>query len=251
MPNTFMIVGVIMVLVGLGRGVTGTPLGVLISPKNRYSLALAQVTFWTILVLTSVVAIAIFNAGLVAEQMRYFLPATNDDAPAAIKYGFFPDIPSGIWAVLGITLSTTVLSTWIKSLKGTVPEANFSVADATQEADKIGFFKTPTESRSDQHSASIADWFLGEDTGKTDRIDISRVQMVLITSGLLVTYGHAIFASFRNLPTPEILFAIQSLGVLVPGLPIVGATMAIMLSVSHATYLVAKAADKPATQQQQ
>jgi hypothetical protein len=251
MPTAFMILGVIMVLVGLGRGVTGTPLGVLISPQNRYSLALAQVTFWTILVLTSVMAIAIFNAGLVAEQMRYFLPASNDLAPAAIKNGFFPDIPAGIWAVLGITLSTTVLSTWIKGLKGTVPEADFNVAGATQDPQKIGFFKTPTETRSDEHSASIADWFLGEDTGKTDRIDISRVQMVLITAGLLVTYGHAIFASFRNLPTPEILLAIQSLGVLVPGLPIVGATMAIMLSVSHATYLVAKAADKPMTKPQQ
>ncbi|MGJ4912960.1 hypothetical protein ACQR10_29170 [Bradyrhizobium sp. HKCCYLRH2060] len=247
MPTAFMIFGVILVLIGLGRGIMGTPLGVLISPQNRYSLALAQVTFWTVLVLTSVVAIAVFNAGLVSEQMRYFLPATNADAPAAIKNGFFPDIPPGIWAVLGITLSTTVLSTWIKSLKGTVQEAeaDLSVADATRDANKNVFFTTPTEKRSDEHSASIADWFLGEDAGKTDRIDISRVQMVLVTAGLLATYGHAIFASFRNLPTPEILLAIQSLTVLIPGLPIVGATMAIMLSVSHATYLVAKAADKP------
>lgn len=246
MPAAFMIFGVILVLVGLGRGIMGTPLGVLISPQNRYSLALAQVTFWTVLVLTSVVAIAVFNAGLVSEQMRYFLPASND-APTAIKNGFFPDIPAGIWAVLGITLSTTVLSTWIKSLKGTVPEADFGVAGATRDTDKIAFFRTPTETRSDEHGASIADWFLGEDTGKTDRIDISRVQMVLVTAGLLATYGHAIFASFRNLPTPEILLAIQSLSVLIPRLPIVGATMAIMLSVSHATYLVAKAADKPET----
>ncbi|UGY02526.1 hypothetical protein [Bradyrhizobium quebecense] len=245
MPTALMIFGVILVLVGLGRGIMGTPLGVLISPQNRYSLALAQVTCWTVLVLTSVVAIAVFNAGLVSEQMRYFLPASNDVAPTAIKNGFFPDIPTGIWAVLGITLSTTVLSTWIKSLKGTLPEADFSVAGATRGAERNVFFTTPTETRSDEHSASVADWFLSEDAGKTDRIDISRVQMVLVTAGLLATYGHAIFASFRNLPTPEILLAIQSLTVLIPGLPIVGATMAIMLSVSHATYLVAKAADKP------
>ena len=70
--------------------------------------------------------------------------------------------------------------------------------------------------------------------------------MVVITTGLLVTYGNAIFASLRGLSPQEILLAIQNVDVLVATLPPVGASMAIMLSVSHATYLVAKAADAQA-----
>jgi hypothetical protein len=105
MPSGLMMLGVVLVLIGLGRGVTGSPLGALISPNGRYSLALAQVTFWTVLVLTSVMAIAIFNGGLVSELVRYFAKATT--FPDAAVKGFFPYIPEGIWAVLGISFGTT------------------------------------------------------------------------------------------------------------------------------------------------
>jgi hypothetical protein len=71
--------------------------------------------------------------------------------------------------------------------------------------------------------------------------------MVLITAGLLVTYGNAIFASIRTLAQYEIIAAVKSVDVLIGTLPPVGATMAIMLAVSHATYLVAKGADAVGT----
>lgn len=74
--------------------------------------------------------------------------------------------------------------------------------------------------------------------------------MVLITAGLLVTYGRAIFASIRDLTVQEILLTIQNTGVLIPSLPVVGASMAIMLAVSHGTYLVSKAAGKQTSGQQ-
>ncbi|GAA0002628.1 hypothetical protein BRDID11002_26290 [Bradyrhizobium diazoefficiens] len=71
------------------------------------------------------------------------------------------------------------------------------------------------------------------------------MQMVLITSGLLVTYGNAIFAAVRDLTAQEILLVIQKVDVLIGALPPVGTSMAAMMAVSHATYLVAKAADTP------
>jgi hypothetical protein len=43
-------------------------------------------------------------------------------------------------------------------------------------------FKDKVVGYDSRHRASIADWFLGEDTDNKDRIDITRVQMVLITS---------------------------------------------------------------------
>jgi hypothetical protein len=63
-------------------------------------------------------AIAIFNRGLVSEMVRNFLKAVRD-LPNAVKNGFFLDIPAGIWGVLGISFGSTVLSTLIKSIKGT------------------------------------------------------------------------------------------------------------------------------------
>lgn len=246
-PASLMMLGVAMVLIGLGRGVNGTPLGALISPNGRYSLALAQVTFWTVLVLTSVVAIAIFNGGLVSEMVRYF-PTLAKDAtqPVAVVRGFFPIIPDGIWAVLGISFGSTALSVLIKSLKGAASDSPTGVAsDRSTTIGGVGFFKTPVAGYDSAHRASIADWFLGEDADTKDKIDISRVQMVVITAGLLITYGNAIFSAVQDLAPQEILLAIRNVDVLVGALPPVGSAMAVMLAVSHATYLLAKAADTP------
>lgn len=244
MPTALMMLGVILVLVGLGKGVNGTPLGALISPNGRYSLALAQVTSWTVLVLTSVMAIAIFNGGLVSEMVRNF-PRAVSDLPNAVKNGFFPDIPTGIWGVLGISFGSTVLSTLIKSIKGTDDSPTVVSSERSQPVGSVTMFKDKVAGYDPRHRASIADWFLGEDTDNKDKIDITRVQMVLITSGLLVTYGNAIFAAVRDLTAQEILLVIQKVDVLIGALPPVGTSMAAMLAVSHATYLVAKAADTP------
>jgi hypothetical protein len=248
MPTSLMMLGVVLVLIGLGRGVNGTPLGALISPNGRYSLALAQVTFWTILILTSVIAVAIFNGGLVSEMVRYFPGIVKGIVePTAVANGFFPIIPQGIWGVLGISFGSTMVSALIKSLKGEgARDPATRVSDeSSKQTGGIGVFKASVAGYDPAHRASIADWFLGEDADNKDKIDISRVQMVLITAGLLVTYGNAIFAAIRDLAPQEILLAIQNVDVLVGTLPPVGATMAIMLAVSHATYLVAKAADAP------
>jgi hypothetical protein len=242
-PLILMMVSVLVVLIGLGRNVEKKWLGALISPENRYSLALAQVTSWTVLVLTCVMGIAIFNGGLVGEQLR------GVKAGAAYGDGMFPTLHPGIWAVLGITFASTGMSTLIKNLRGTVPESIlFDVRGADGNAVNPGgaavtFFQNRIVARDDTRKATLADWFLGEEAANKDRIDISRVQMVLITAGLLVTYGEMIFGLVRDLSAPAILNTISEVGVLIPALPPVGASMGIMLAVSHATYLISKAAD--------
>lgn len=237
MPILLMIVATVVVLVALGRGVTGRPLGALISPEGRYSLALAQVTFWTVLVLTSAGAMAVFNAGLVSEHLR------DVTAESAAAIATFPLIPQEIWAVLGISFVSPVVATLIKGLK---PDAgSASVAVQTGGPASITFLsQTSGIVRSDAHRASIADWFLGEEGANKDRIDISRVQMVMVTAGLIVTYGSEIFAFTRDVSPAAMVAAIAQPSALFATMPAVGATMAGLLLVSHATYLVAKAADK-------
>jgi hypothetical protein len=235
-PILLMIAGVVLVLIALGRGVTGTPLGALISPQNRYSLALAQVTFWTVLVLTSVSTIAIFNGGIVSGLLRFF--ATSGDAAAA-RSGYFPNIPQGIWLALGISFGSTVASKLINVLKG---EGSVEqLPDVTDQTAGIKFFR-PLAPADAARAPTIADWFLGEDAANKDRIDITRIQMVIVTAALLVTYGDAILSSVAAISTPEILQTIGTFGVLVPTLPPVGTTMASMLALSHATYIAGKSA---------
>jgi hypothetical protein len=237
-PILLMIAGVVLVLIALGRGVTGTPLGALISPQNRYSLALAQVTFWTVLVLTSVGAIAIFNGGIISGLLRFF--ASSSDAAAA-KSGFFPSIPQGIWLALGISFGSTVASKLINVLKG---EGSVEqVPDATDQTAGIKFFR-PLAPADPARLPTIADWFLGEDAANKDRIDITRIQMVIVTAALLVTYGDAILSSVAAISMPEILQTIGTFGVLVSTLPPVGTTMASMLALSHATYIAGKSAPR-------
>ena len=105
--------------------------------------------------------------------------------------------------------------------------------------------KTSGLVQGDTRQASIADWFLGEEGANKDKIDISRVQMVMVTAGLLVTYGSAIFAFTRDITLAGVMAATAKPAVLFATLPAVGATMAALMLMSHATYLVAKAADKP------
>lgn len=240
-PICLMMVSTVVVLVALGRGVTGRPLGALISPENRYSLALAQVTFWTVLVLTSVGALAVFNAGLGAEHLRD-LPR-----PEAEGIALFPSIPNEIWAVLGISFVSPVLSSLIKGLKPDATTGSEVVVSRTGPA-SVTFLTSNTSGivRDDLRRASIADWFLGEEGANKDKIDISRVQMVLVTAGLLVTYGSEIFAFTRDVMTAKMVSVIADPAVvLFQTLPPVGAAMAGLLLMSHATYLVAKASDKP------
>jgi hypothetical protein len=238
-PMFLMMAATVVVLVALGRGVTGRPLGALISPEGRYSLALAQVTFWTVLVLTSAGALAVFNAGLVSEHLRD-LPRSDVEAIA-----IFPSIPPEIWAVLGISFVSPVLSTLIKGLKPDAADGSEITVSSGGPA-SVTFLTSKTSGivQSDARRASIADWFLGEEGANKDRIDISRVQMVLVTAGLLVTYGSEIFAFTRDITPARMVAVIAKPSALFATLPPVGATMAALLLMSHATYLIAKASDK-------
>jgi hypothetical protein len=196
------------------------------------------VTFWTVLVLTSVSTIAIFNGGIVSGLLRFF--ATSGDAAAA-RSGYFPNIPQGIWLALGISFGSTVASKLINVLKG---EGSVEqLPDVTDQTAGIKFFR-PLAPADAARAPTIADWFLGEDAANKDRIDITRIQMVIVTAALLVTYGDAILSSVAAISTPEILQTIGTFGVLVPTLPPVGTTMASMLALSHATYIAGKSAPR-------
>lgn len=236
-PLLLLMVSVVLLLMGLSYGVVGRGLGWIISPQNRFSLALAQASCWTILLLSSAMGMAAFNAGLGATAAALTLNPTS--------IGFFPTLQAVLWSVLGITLSSPALSMVIKALRGSVPDDNsISVAqDATRIQNGIGVLNgaMPVVARQSPADAHVTDLFVGEDAATEHKIDISRLQMVMITAGLLVTYGQSILAMVRERSADSVFRAVESGNALFAQFPAVGEGMLVMLIVSHSTYLVSKA----------
>ena|SRR5215212_9231882 len=96
---------VIMVLLGaccvvIGRGTTGLWKGLLIDSRNRMSLSRLQLLLWTVLVLSAFLTIAMFNI-------------RKDPMADPLNI----EVPSQVWALLGISTSSFVTAATIKSQK--------------------------------------------------------------------------------------------------------------------------------------
>lgn len=236
-PLILMMAAVVLLLMGLSYSVVGRGLGWIISPQNRFSLALAQSSCWTILLLSSAMGMAAFNAGLGATAAAL--------AAQSVTSGFFPSLQPVFWSMLGITVSSPALSMIIKTLRGSVPADNsISVdQDATRTRNGIGVLNSamPVVARPSPADAHVTDLFVGEEASTENKIDISRLQMMMITAGLLVTYGQSIMAMVRERSAESVFLAAGSGQAFFSRLPDVGSGMLVMLIVSHGTYLVSKA----------
>ncbi|MET3267293.1 hypothetical protein ABIF38_008799 [Bradyrhizobium japonicum] len=89
------------------------------------------------------------------------------------------------------------------------------------------------------------DFFTGEEAGNANEIDISRVQNLIITAILVVAYAGLLFARVRNIPAASVVSALNTGNPLFPAMPDVSDSFTALLGLSHATYLVAKASQKP------
>lgn len=225
-----MLGGLGLLFVALGLGFTGKALGIFINAQGRYSLAVGQAVFWNWLVLTTLLGIAVFNAGLMAEGLAN-LPA--DGTANAV----FPSVPYEIWLVLGLAVGSPLVSSLILRAKRPVPE---EIIPATPPAAAGEPLRNTVAVRPDAVRASLADWFLGESGSNHDRLDISRIQMVVITAGLLVVYGAMVFAAIGDLALTAVLAAADGGRAAIPRLPPVGTEMAGLLALSHGAYLVVK-----------
>jgi hypothetical protein len=83
--------------------------------------------------------------------------------------------------------------------------------------------------------ATFADIFEGDELGNREHLDISKVQMLLITVGLAVSYAYAILTLLAQTSPPLTSF------------PPVNSSLALLLAVSQGTYLSYKAAPHTGT----
>ena len=183
-------------IASIGYSKTGRASGIAIDARNRYSLSQAQMVFWTILVLATVYTIIIWNTGHPPSKDQPFLK-----------------VPNFLWALMGISSISLVGSPLILNNKpaGELPAANGE----------------PREAR-------LSDLVFGEETGNQGTVDLARVQMLLISIIVGVSYSVLIAARLGE----------EAGKGAIKGFPDMDGGLLALIAISHAGYLTYKTVKK-------
>ena len=208
-----------LIVLILGKAITGHWLGVLVNERNVMSLSQFQLTGWTIVVLAAYFTYAI-------TRMRAGETVTPPIAdPLAVG------IDSNLWTLLGISTTSLVGSALIlgtKKDKQPSPVALQKAATLTATAadtNNVGLlYANPSKA-----DAQFTDLFQGDEVGNTTHIDVAKVQMFFFT--VIALFAFALMVA-RELRTGH-LAALDALPVLPTGL-------IALLGISHAGYLGGK-----------
>jgi hypothetical protein len=216
------LLSLLIVAVCAGHLANGRWIGVLIDDRNRISLGRLQWLLWFLV---------LFSA--------YFTGAVWD-----VAFGDLPVVETNLFAVLGITTGSAVLANVVVEGKkndqsptpNAVPPAPTpgvalaAAAAANPNANRIG----KVDVNASPQDASFADLYLGEDVTTRQSVDASRLQKLVITILLVTVYVQMLWSAFVDASATYHAFS----------MPIVGTNFLGMMGISHAAYLVAKAAPK-------
>jgi hypothetical protein len=202
--------------------------GIFIDRDNRISLSRFQLITWTVLIVS-----AIFTAGLTNMT-------GHDAAPLFIQ------VPKEIWALLGLGAFTSVAAPAIdeaqKQAKFRSPEtakkagtnamaatagpaAVAQLVKADQGFKGEGRFVGRVFIKESPADARWIDLVTGDNEGAAP-VDVSKLQKLVFTLVLLITYGGAIWATMASGPFKAF--------------PLVEIGFVALLGISHATYLADK-----------
>jgi hypothetical protein len=209
--NMVLLAGFIVIV---GEGILGLKRGALIDERNKISLSRLQLCLWTVLILSALVTAVVLNV------------SRGDSSPLAIT------IPQSLWWLMGISTTSLIGSTLIKSTKAS------GEADPTEKSQTIDAIKKKERAEADAKgtlvvkcSPSDASWydlFMGEEVGNGSHLDLGKVQMFYFTWVLVISYGAALADTFHGLST-------------IHSFPDLSQGMVALLGISHAGYLTNKA----------
>jgi hypothetical protein len=218
---------VIMVIVVAGYAINGKFLGALIDERKMVSLSRFQIALWTTVVLSAFLEIALSNIHMKVTD------------PLGIS------VPSQIWAVLGISTTSLIGSPLIREAKRrrnpdrSVTQANLSKAGKAQGRPLAN--DGQVVNNLDIDKAGWADMFRGEDVADADNLDLGKIQMFLFTVIVVAAYAIAIGGLLlENTPAGAPALGIKAL-------PLLDASMVVLLGISHAGYLGNKAVPRGKT----
>jgi hypothetical protein len=214
-----------------GHGTTGRKAGLLIDERNRMSSSRFQLIIWTLVIIPALLAFFYFNIA--------------HGAPDAANIA----IPSELWVLLGISGGAAIGAPIVndatnRSKKPTEDALRLTIPNAGQlSAEELSQAKTTAKAtlegvldvNTGVDDASFADIFEGDELGNREHLDISKLQMLIITLGLAVSYAYAILTLLAQTSPPLTSF------------PPVNSSLALLLAVSQGTYLSYKAAPHTGT----
>ena len=175
--------------------------GLLIDSRGRYSLAHMQVALWTIVMMSLIL-------GTVLVRSIYRLPEPLDF-----------EIPTSVLAVLGLSLSSGVLSTAIKVTKDRI-QGDTVAASLPADNRPIGNFGV------DELMPRLLQVFTKEEGASADRaVDVMKFQNFVVTFVLVISY---------------ITSAIRELRFLNSSVPAFNQSLLTLLAMSHIAYLLGK-----------
>ena len=199
-----------------GYIVNHRPDGILIDELNRISLTRAQWVAWLIVLLGGFFTEATWNVAV------GWLNTAGDS---------FPAMQPELWALLGIVGGSAVVGGVIANGKlnaqnAPVPPANPAVGTPTN--------KGLLDANVDASEASWADLYLGDEVATRDVVDVSRLQKLIVTVLLVMTYVQLLWNALGSNARFDTM-------------PKVGASFLWLLGISHAAYLAYKAVPKTST----
>jgi hypothetical protein len=216
-------VGLLALLcVVLGIWIMKLPEGILISNRNLMSLSRLQVVCWSLIIFSGYI--------VVVMQRLHHLP-TQD--PLAIT------IDPKLWAVLGISFASFVGTPLILNTKTldtpsakSIQSASLVLKEPSSEIKQNAEGKL--YSNPSPEDARFSDIFQGDEIGNTAYVDLSKVQMFILTALLMAAYCSDMW---HMLDKTQLGTEFQNLN----HLPPLTANMLQLLALSHAGYLSFKA----------
>jgi hypothetical protein len=203
----------VALLLIVGHGVTGRPMGLLIDERQKVSLSRLQLVLWTLVILSALLTAALSNISV------FMAALSNADLRQQLGAGFAPlaiVLSPNMWLLMGISTTSLIGSPLIKS--GKMAEGKIETRDKPQDA-------------------NVADLFRGEELSNYDVLDLARVQMFFFTLVLVLTYAVMVGAMFSP--------SASTLNSPITKLPDLDPSMITLLGISHAGYLANKAIPRP------
>lgn len=213
------------VFFGIGLSQTGRLSGALISAQHRMSLARFQVICWSVLLFSGFAIYSAFNVGTIAAIW-------NVDSAKDL----LPQFQIWAWAVLGITIATPSASALVKAF--TPSDLEFQTMMQKQDGQRVRL--APLEQRATPKDAKFSDLFVGETMWRTDNVDLSRAQMLIVTLLLLILYTAWLMASLNGIGFAQVLNAFPAAGPILASFPDPGPVFTGLLALTHGTYIAGK-----------
>lgn len=187
-----------------GHGITGMWHGLLIGPRNTFSLSRLQLLLWTLVILSGLLGSALTNI------------RAHQPEPLHIA------VPVELWLLMGISTTASIGAPMLMNRASEVNKAHEPGSEGSKSnSNEILINSQPSE-------AHWTDLFRGDRAGTAGQLDLNKLQMFFFTLILVLAYAATLAGSFL-----ETTGKIQSLPGLDPG-------MMVLLGISHAGFLANK-----------